>query len=116
MRWLGDAETCPFDRRTLLKTMGAAALLGGVPARGAAAARAEGQTYPVTFSGMPGDGPGRPRICLGASPTPTRPAMRRLKQIGVSHVLMGGPTMPWKEDELKARMDRFKAGGIEIST
>ena len=104
------------DRRTLLKTMGAAALLGGVPARGAAAAPApaEGPTYPVTFGGMPGDGAGRPRICLGASPTADEAQIRRLKQIGVSHVLMGGPAAPWKEDELKARLDRFKAGGIEI--
>ena len=67
-----------------------------------------------TFRGMPGDGPGRPRICLGASPTADEAQIRRLKQIGVSHVLMGGPAAPWKEDELKARLDRFKAGGIEI--
>ena len=37
-----------------------------------------------------------------------------MKQIGVSHVLMGGPAAPWKEDELKARLDRFRPGGIEI--
>ena len=107
-------EDLSVDRRTLLKTMGAAALLGAVPAGGAAAPPAEGQTYPVTFRGMPGDGPGRPRICLGASPTADEAQIRRLKQIGVSHVLMGGPASPWKEDELKARLDRFKAGGIEI--
>ena len=57
------------NRRTLLKTMGAAALLGAVPGGGEASARAGGQTYPVTFRGMPGDGPGRPRICLGAPAT-----------------------------------------------
>ncbi|HWJ54764.1 MAG TPA: hypothetical protein VNR90_01085, partial [Vicinamibacterales bacterium] len=102
------------DRRTLLKTMGAAALLGTAPARAAAARDAEAQTYPATFSGLPGDGPGRPRICLGAPPTADEAQIRRLKQIGVSHVLMGGPATPWKEDELKARLDRFKAGGIEV--
>src|SRR3954467_4825701 len=116
------------DRRTLLKTMGAAPRPGAAPpgARGApagpgaaragaAAARGgEGPTYPATFSGLPGDGPGRPRICLGAPPTADEAQIRRLKQIGVSHVLMGGPATPWQEDELKARLDRFKAGGIDI--
>ena len=103
-----------LDRRTLLKTVGAAALLGAMPGADATAATAEGPTYPVTFRGMPGDGPGRPRICLGAPASPDDAQIRRLKQIGVSHVLMGGPATPWKEDELKARLDRFKAGGIEI--
>jgi mannonate dehydratase len=101
-----------LDRRTLLKTMGATALLGAVPATDAAAVQTP--TYPVTFRGMPGDGPGRPRICLGAPATADEGQLRRLKQIGVSHVLMGGPPAPWKEEEIKARLDRFKAGGIEI--
>jgi mannonate dehydratase len=101
-----------LDRRTLLKTVGAAALFGAVPPGGAGAAQAP--TYPVTFRGMPGDGPGRPRICLGAPATPDEGQIRRLKQIGVSHVLMGGPPAPWKEEDVKARMDRYKAGGIEI--
>ena len=103
-----------LDRRALLQTAGAAALLGTVSGRAAASAAAQGPSYPATFPGLPGDGAGRPRICLGASPTADEAQIRRLKQIGVSHVLMGGPAAPWKEDELKARMDRFKAGGIEI--
>jgi len=109
-----DHQDASFDRRQLLKTVGAAALLGAAGRGAAAAAAAEGPTYPATFRGMPGDGPGRPRICLGAPANPDDGQIRRLKQIGVSHVLMGGPAAPWKEDELKARMDRFKAGGIEI--
>jgi mannonate dehydratase len=104
----------PLDRRTLLKSVGAAALLGAASAGRTAAAGPEGQTYPVRFRGMPGDGPGRPRICLGAPANADEGRLRRLKQIGVSHVLMGGPPAPWKEEELKARLDRFRAGGIEI--
>ena len=102
-----------IDRRTLLKTVGAAAFLGTLP-DGASAQTPPRPTYPPAFRGMPGDGPGRPRICLGVSPSADEAQMRRLKQIGVSHVLMGGGAAPWKEDELKARMDRFKAAGIEI--
>jgi len=107
-------DVSSFDRRTLLKSVGAAALLGTVPPSGVDAAAQDAASYPATFRGLPGDGAGRPRICLGTSPAADDATLRRLKQIGVSHVLMGGGNAPWKEDELKARMDRFKAAGVEI--
>ena len=112
---MGDPrEAVSLDRRTLLKSVGAAALLGTVSSSDAGAGAQEASSYPVTFRGMPGDGPARPRICLGSSPNADDAALRRLKQIGVSHVLMGGGNAPWKEDDLKARMDRFKTAGVEI--
>jgi mannonate dehydratase len=40
--------------------------------------------------------------------------MRHLKQIGVDHVLMGGPRIPWTEESLRTIMDRYKAGGISV--
>jgi mannonate dehydratase len=55
-----------------------------------------------------------PQICLGISSDADEAAMRRLKQIGVDHVLMGGPRIPWQEAEVRARMDRFKAGGLTL--
>ena len=62
----------------------------------------------------PAQGAGTPRICLGTSPTLDEKGMRALKQIGVNYVLMGGPRAPWDEADLRARMDRFKAGGLTI--
>ena len=62
----------------------------------------------------PAEGSGTPKICLGASPDLDEKGMRALKQIGVDYVLMGGPKIPWTEADLRARMDRFKAGGITI--
>jgi mannonate dehydratase len=41
--------------------------------------------------------------------------MRRLKQIGVNYVLMGGPKIPWDEAELRSRMERFAAAGLTIA-
>jgi len=41
--------------------------------------------------------------------------MRKLRQIGVNHVLMGGPRIPWKESELRAKLDHFKANGLVIA-
>jgi mannonate dehydratase len=40
--------------------------------------------------------------------------MRRIKQIGVDYVLMGGPPIPWVEADIRARMERFKAGGLTV--
>ncbi len=62
----------------------------------------------------PAEGAHTPRICLGVGPDTDEAGLRRLKQIGVDYVLMGGPRIPWEEADLRARMDRFKAGGITI--
>jgi len=40
--------------------------------------------------------------------------MRRLKQLGVNNVLMGGPAIPWQEAELRSIVDRLKAGGLAL--
>jgi mannonate dehydratase len=40
--------------------------------------------------------------------------MRRLKQIGVDHVLMGGPPIPWEEADLRALVERFRKGGLTV--
>jgi mannonate dehydratase len=66
------------------------------------------------------EGPATPKICLeeGAgrlSPGSSDEAsMRRIKQLGVSFVLSGGPRIPWSEAELRARIDRLKAGGLTL--
>ncbi|MCW5979943.1 MAG: mannonate dehydratase [Bryobacteraceae bacterium] len=39
---------------------------------------------------------------------------RRIKQLGVDHVLGGGPRVPWTEENLKPIMDRWKAAGITV--
>jgi mannonate dehydratase len=85
----------------MMQTAGAAALAPALPAA-------------AQVSWPPPQGPGTPKICLGASPSLDEKGMRALKQIGVDYVLMGGPRIPWEENDLRARMDRFKAGGITI--
>ena len=110
-----DRQDASLDRRALLKTAGAAALLGAVPAAVAEAAQtSSAPTSALAFRGMPPEGPGRPKICLGAGANLDDAGMRRLKQIGVDNVLMGGGSAPWNEADLKARLDRFKAGGLAI--
>ena len=66
------------------------------------------------------DEPNLPKICLemgngGLSAGKVDEAgMRRVKQLGVNHVLMGGPHMPWKVEELRSLMDKLKAGGLTL--
>jgi mannonate dehydratase len=58
---------------------------------------------------------GLPKICLGVPATLDEAGMKKLVQIGVEHVLMGGPRIPWEEADMRGRMDRFKKGGLTIA-
>ncbi|MDQ6706970.1 MAG: mannonate dehydratase, partial [Acidobacteriota bacterium] len=43
-------------------------------------------------------------------------AARRVKQLGVDHVLSGGPgALPWSEQTLTALMEPWKTAGVEVS-
>ena len=63
---------------------------------------------------MPAEGKDTPKICLGFWAAVDEANMRRVKQIGVDHVLTGGPRIPWDEADIRARIDRFKAGGLTL--
>src|SRR5690242_15203137 len=64
--------------------------------------------------------PEAPKICLelgggGLSAGHFDEAgMRRVKQLGVDHVAMGGPPLPWEESQLRAMLERAKSGGLTI--
>lgn len=97
-------------RRTLLKA-GAAlppALAGASAAFPAVAAAPSPGPWP------PPQPPRAPKICLGISPNADRGLMRKYRQIGVEHVLMGGSPIPWRENDLRARMDQLRAGGLTL--
>ena len=62
---------------------------------------------------------GVPKICLELSGRLQAAAldeagMRRIQQIGVNDVAMGGPPMPWDEAQLRARIERLKARGLTL--
>ena len=103
-----------LSRRKLLHVMGAATL------------SASFRVTEVEDSVMRDrDGPAKspiPKIALELSRTGSyfstgavdEAGMRRLKQLGVDDVLMGGPPIPWREPELLALMDRLKTGGLAL--
>lgn len=106
-----------LSRRTLLKTTGAAAL-GARAVYGTSPAVAGGQSRPHF------EGKDTPKICLeagltpppGASPEEAAAASaRRIRQLGVEHVISGGPRIPWEESRLREMMDRLKSNGLTLA-
>src|SRR5947209_19561711 len=43
----------------------------------------------------------------------TDETMRQVKQLGVDHVLMGGPPMPWTETRLREITDKLNSRGLK---
>jgi len=93
-----------ISRRKMLQAMGASALAASAnPAAPIPGLRAEGRDTP--------------KLCMSISLRELNEAgMRRWKQIGIDHVLMGGPAkLPWQEAEIRSIMDRLKSGGLTLS-
>lgn len=73
----------------------------------------------------PKEGPNTPKIALGmgdggaarregGGPPDRSVAPKRIKQLGVNHVLGGFGRTPWTEEGLKAMMEPWKAMGITV--
>jgi mannonate dehydratase len=90
-----------LDRRSFARAAGAFALAPG-------ARRAAASGWP------PHEGEGTPKLCLGIGANADAAEMRRFKQVGVDHVLMGGPRIPWTEEALRAIVQRFADGGLRV--
>jgi mannonate dehydratase len=95
-----------------MKAMGAAAVLRPL----ASLARAE--TPPPRP--MQGEAAETPKLCLEmgggdlAAGALSAAGMRRVKQLGVDHVLMGGLPIAWQEEQIRSVMDRLKTGGLAL--
>lgn len=77
------------------------------------------QAAPAT-NWPPQEGPQTPKLCLdvGAGALVAGKmddaGMRRVRQLGVTHIATGGPRMPWKEEQLRSMMDTLKGGGLTL--
>ncbi|HKW96809.1 MAG TPA: mannonate dehydratase [Bryobacteraceae bacterium] len=96
-----------FSRRRMLGAAGALAMSSQV--------NAASQT-----SGLHSEAADTPKICLetGAGSLSAgaldAAGCRRVKQLGVDHVLMGGPRIPWEESRIRSIMDTLKSGGLSL--
>ena len=122
-----------LSRRTVLKAAGAAVLAMPAAYRvsdSAAAAHGGPRFDPSITSASPraasrGEGKDTPKICLeaglGGAPAgasaddAAAAAARRIRQLGVDHVISGGPRIPWDEARLKEMMDRLQSHGLTLA-
>ena len=106
------------SRRTLLKAAGVA--LAMPVTRGAAALTMDAPgAAPVACSRF--EGTDTPRICLeaglaaGGSSDEAAAAARRIRQLGVTHVISGGGRIPWEEARLRSMMERLQSNGLTLA-
>ena len=60
------------------------------------------------------EGPETPKLCVGGGSNATESEMQDIKQMGVDYVLMGGPRIPWKAEDLRTTLDKYKANGLTV--
>ena len=103
-----------LSRRKLLQFMGAATLSASFPATEVRDSVRRDRDASETSR--------IPKIALElsrsgsyfATGTVDEAGMRRLQQLGVNDVLMGGPPIPWLEPDLRALVDKLKTGGLAL--
>jgi mannonate dehydratase len=97
-----------------MKAMGAATLASFV--RPLALAAQEKSKPWWLGDGMPQEGPGTPKIAcaIDLRDGVTDEAIRSVVQLGVYHVLSGGPPIPWSVSQLQPLIDKLKAGGVTL--
>ncbi|MFN8009080.1 MAG: mannonate dehydratase [Terriglobia bacterium] len=98
-----------YHRRKILQTMGSMAFLPWMAPTAGFGASPSGTDRSET-----------PRVSLEmgkghlSAGELTTAGMRRVKQLGVDHVILGGPTIPWREQEIRSLMASLQAGGLTL--
>jgi mannonate dehydratase len=102
-----------ISRRGLLKGMATTAL---APALLPLAAAQSGEKPWWLGSGMPQEGASTPKIAcaINFGGGVTDEAVRGVVQLGVYHVLSGGPAIPWSASQLQPTVDKLKASGVTL--
>jgi mannonate dehydratase len=103
-----------LSRRNLIIAIGAASL---TPVLEPLAVKAQDASKPWWLgSGMPQESAATPKIAdaISLSGGVTDEAIRSVVQIGVRHVLSGGPAIPWTASQLQPIVNKLKAGGISL--
>ncbi len=112
-----------ISRRNLIKGLSATALASEVLPK---VAMAQAEPSPPSDqsgkkpwwlgNGMPQESASTPKIAdaISLRDGVTDDAIRGVVQIGVYHVLSGGPRIPWTVDQLQPIVDKLKAGGVAL--
>jgi mannonate dehydratase len=103
-----------ISRRNLIKGIATTAL---APALLPLAASAQTEKKPWWLGdGMPQESAATPKIAcaINLHDGVTDEAIRSVVQLGVYHVLSGGPALPWSVNQLQPIVDKLKAGGVML--
>ena len=103
-----------LSRRNLMKGLATTAL---TPALLRVMASGQSQEKPWWLGdGMPQEGSDTPKIAsaIDLANGLTESAIRSVVQLGVYHVLSGGPALPWTAAELQRWVDKLKAHGVTL--
>jgi mannonate dehydratase len=70
----------------------------------------------LVHAALRNEGPDTPKLCMNIQDSDMNEAgMRRIKQLGVDHVLMANsPPIPWTEEMIRSRMEKLKSGGLTL--
>jgi len=102
------------SRRNILKTAGLAALAVPVtrvsPLESHQTAEPRGDLPKICLDAGTGVGP-----LLGASADAAAAAARRIRQLGVEHVISNGGPIPWQEARLQEMIGTLKANGLTLA-
>ncbi len=92
-----------------------AAVLARVVAPWAATAQQEKRPWWLG-DGMPQESANTPKIAcaIDVHNGPSYEEIRRVVQLGVYHVLSGGPEMPWSVSELRSRVAKLEPAGLTL--
>ena len=101
------------SRRELLKSLAAGMAVSFLPS----SVTAQSDAHPWWLGdGMPQEGVDTPKIAcaINLADGVTDAAIRGVVQIGVYHVLSGGPSLPWSVSQLQLLVDKLKAAGVVL--
>jgi len=101
------------SRRELLKSLAAGMAVSFLPS----SVTAQSDAHPWWLGdGMPQEGVDTPKIAcaINLADGVTDAAIRGVVQIGVYHVLSGGPSLPWSVSQLQPLVDKLKAAGVVL--
>jgi mannonate dehydratase len=58
--------------------------------------------------------PDTPKLCMGGSTNPDEAEIRKIKQLGITHVITGAEPIPWKVKDLRRMVNRYERAGVKI--
>ena len=103
-----------FSRRNLITGIAATAF---IPAFGQASGDDQDDKKPWWLGdGMPQENASTPKIAcaIDLRDGVTDEAIRSVVELGVYHVLSGGPSIPWTAGQLQPIIDKLKAAGVKL--